>query len=155
MIEYVPVCSVLRRSKSQCSTRSEMMKIRMDKVRRSGTVICIFWAADRRRAGKNMNMTQWDVWLCIPLQDFRRPTRRVKSCVRCWTTAHKHATVSCNAWMSYVIQQTNQARSSPTWTPPAVDGFKIMGCNASCSSLPNLAAVLGMCGIDTRKILRR
>jgi hypothetical protein len=40
-----------------------MMKIRMDRVRRSGMVICIFWVADRRRAGKSMNMSQLNVKL--------------------------------------------------------------------------------------------
>ena len=50
--KHVPECSIRRRSKLQCSTRSEIMKIRMESVRRSAGAICFFCAADCRRAGK-------------------------------------------------------------------------------------------------------
>jgi hypothetical protein len=36
------------------------MKIKMDRVRRSVGLICVFWAADRRRARKSMNVLQYN-----------------------------------------------------------------------------------------------
>lgn len=37
------------------------MKIKMDRVRRSVGLVCVFWAADRRRARKSINISQRNV----------------------------------------------------------------------------------------------
>lgn len=153
-------CSSRRRSKLQCSARRDTIKIRTDNVLTSTGLIC--WATGRvmaccRRAvyeDYQQNCPVETVGENVPLHDLTSATKRKKSCVMHWTTVHRHATVSCKA-CGKSENNTTGPKKDLTWTPPADDGLMIIGCNADCSSFPNLVAVFGIWGTHALKILSR
>lgn len=139
---YAPSTSVLKRSKLQCSPSRATMKITISNVLISfGSIWLVAGRlifCCKRAISKSVCQFIWDRCSDVPLHDFSRLTKRPKSFVRCSTTTHIHLTASCKIW-----------------TPPFPEGLMIMGCKASCKSCPNLAAVIGICGIETRKIFNK